>query len=131
MCLPLQLSPGDSPYILLFRPDIQNRHMHICKHISSTYAFFPLPLIAGAIQPSARGVSSSVLSQLSHCLQSCTSHNISLSFPGHCCHPPTNSSLRALYGLPSGPHGRSTFLRKFHRALSFDFFQGRAEVHGV
>lgn len=52
MCLPLQLSPGDSPYILLFRPDIQNRHMHICKHISSTYAFFPLPLIAEAIQPS-------------------------------------------------------------------------------
>lgn len=111
MCLTLQLSPGNSPYILLFRPDIQNRHMHICKHISSTYAFFPLPLIAGAIQ-SSRGVSSSVLSQLSHYLQSCPlpspppTHSISLAFLGHCSHPPTNSSLRALYDLPSGPHGR-------------------------
>lgn len=139
MCLPLQLSPGDSPYISLFCPDIQNRHMHIWKHISSTYAFFPLPLIVGTIQPSARGVSSSALSQLSPWLQSCTSCNLSLALPGHCGSPPPNSSLRTLYGLPSRSHGRHslessivgwhlTFVKAELRSLVFERINGHKQM---
>ena len=110
--------PWGFPIHSLSHPDIQNRHVHICRHISSAYASFPFLLTDETFQPSARSIPASVFSQLSHWLQSCTS---SRTCPWH------SQGIAATFlptQLPKGPlwppelSTRQPFLRQFHLGLT-------------
>lgn len=127
----MQLSHGVSPHISLSCPNIQTRYLHIfCRHTASTYAFFPLPLIDGTIQPS-HGICSchiltfSLVTKL-HVLQDIPGiPGILLPLPYQ------DGSPRGLCSLLSGPYGRHSLENCILGWQPFDFCQGRAEIPSI
>lgn len=132
MCLPLQLSHGASPYILLFHPDIQ---IGTCISVNTFLPLMPSSHFLFLMEPfSLQPRASAHLSYPS----SLTGYKATPPpgcIPGNprALLPPCyqHSFLRTLCGLPSGPHRRHCLESSISGLLSFDFCQSRAEVPGI